>query len=203
MEKHGSGVMKTLSYHIFDTDIFRFVSRDSLLFDKDFLNSNFRNHNKIMKLIPTINLLNQKAIEFFSQYGLRNRLMTFYQRPYLRNNIAHVDITSENDFHWYSLNIIVSGQGTMIWYNSSEAGDFFKHPQNPTGILYKEFTDISVLGDPIDKWNEGKISLVKTGIPHLTYNDSDQERIVISVRWDPIFSWEDAVDLVEKFINEN
>ena len=192
--------MQNKSYHTFNTDIFKFINRNSRLFDNDFLDNTFRQHSQIMKLLSTDDLLSKDAIDFFKPYGLRKELMTFYQKPFCYSKRAHTDITSENTVHWYSLNILVSGQGKMAWFNPSKDGDLLRHKDNPNGILYIEFTDIEALGSPIDVWSSEKIALVKTGIPHHTYNDSQIERIVVSIRWDPVLDWNSAIDVVNSFI---
>lgn len=203
MAKHGNGIMQNNSYHIFDSDILKFVNQNSKVFQEEFLNETFRQHRQIMKLLPTDDLLNKNAIDLLSPYGLRKKLMTFYQRPFNFNKKAHTDINADNSYHWYSLNIIVSGQGKMVWFNPSPKRDILHHKNDPKGILYVDFDDYSVLGDPIDVWGEGRIALVKTGIPHHTHNDGPTERLVISIRWDPIITWNSAIELIENFIRRH
>jgi hypothetical protein len=202
MVKHGNGAMENKSYHVFSADIFKFINKDSKIFDNNFLNTTFRQHRQIMKLLPSADLLNQKTIDLFSQYGIRKDLMTFYQRPFCYNKKAHIDISLDNSCHWYSLNIIVYGQGKMMWFNPSFKKDIFGH-KNDSNILYIDFEDYTVLGNPIDIWSSGKIALVKTGIPHHTHNDDSVERLVVSIRWDPIFTWDSTIELINNFIHQN
>jgi hypothetical protein len=200
MARHGSGVMNNTCHYIFEADIFKFINKNSQLFNNDFLDKTFRQHKQIMKLLPTDDLLSKDAVDFFKPYGLRRELMTFYQKPFCYNKKAHTDITSTNMFHWYSLNVIISGQGKMSWFSPSTQGDLLRHKDNPDGILYIDFENVNLLGSPVDTWNFGKIALVKTGIPHHTYNDGAIERIVVSIRWDPILDWNSAIDAIRSFI---
>jgi len=202
MVKRGNGAMENKSHHVFSADIFKFINKDSKIFDDNFLNTTFRKHRQIMKLLPSADLLNQKTIDLFSQYSIRKDLMTFYQRPFCYNKKAHIDISSDNSCHWYSLNVIVYGQGKMMWFNPSSKKDIFEH-KNDSKILYIDFEDYTVLGNPIDIWSSGKIALVKTGIPHHTHNDGSIERLVVSIRWDPIFAWDSAIEMINNFINQN
>lgn len=195
--------MSNESFHLFDTDIFKFINSNSQIFQDDFLDNTFRSHSQIMKLLPTSDLLNQKTIDFFNPYGLRSELMTFYQKPFFYGKKAHVDITSTQNFHWYSLNIIITGQGKMCWFNPSDSGNLLRHKDNPNGILYMEYDNLDVLGKPVGIWAEGKVALVKTGIPHHTYNDEPKERLVVSIRWDPVLEWGEAVSLVCRFIENH
>lgn len=187
-------------HHVFDTNIYKFINEKSKVFDEEFLNNTFRQYKKIMKLLPTADLLNQDIMNLLTPYGLRSELMTFYQKPFFIGTQAHVDITSNNTRHWYSLNVAIYGQGKMFWFDDINDGVVLNHKDSPDDILYIEFNDLTVLGNPIDVWSTGKVSLVKTGIPHYTHNDSIDERLVVSIRWDEILSWEESIDLIDRFI---
>lgn len=187
-------------HHVFETDIYKFINKKSAIFNDEFLNVTFRPYKKIMRLLPTSDLLNQNLIDLLTPLGLRSELMTFYHKPFFVGKQAHVDITANKTFHWYSLNIAIYGQGKMFWFNSVDDGIILNHKDSPEDILYIEFNDLTALGQPIDVWSQGKIALVKTGIPHYTCNDSIEERLVISIRWDPIISWDESINLINRFI---
>lgn len=191
------------SYHVFNAEINKFINLDSKFISQEYLDQNFRVYEKKMLHTPSRDILTLSAYNYFFSFGLREKLMTFYQQA---NNSkiesAHIDYISITEKHFYSLNVLIYGQGKMNWYNTNTKGKIFRHPRSPKTILYENFDDIISLGDPIDIWEFGKVALVRTDIPHLAVNNDAEERLALSIRWDKHFDWDGAIEFVQKFIDQ-
>jgi len=115
--------------------------------------------------------------------------LVFEMRPKADKGNIHIDLDHKTeDTFWPSLNIIISGQGLMRWFNPIRPGQLAQHK---TGVKYRYWTKPHY-GDIIDEWNTGKIALVRTDIPHQAFNFDDENRCVVSIRWDTKMSWEET-----------
>ena len=192
------------SFRVFDVEIDKFIDLKSKFISKEYIDLKCKMYDRQMLLTPSLEILSPEAYAYFSPYGLRKNLMTFYNQPnYNKIGPAHIDYINAEDKHLYSLNISIYGQGQMNWYYTNNSGKIYRHLRDPKHILYETFENVEMLGDPIDVWKEGKVALVRTDIPHLVYNDNDSERLVLSIRWENHFDWDGAVEFVQTFIDQN
>jgi hypothetical protein len=143
-----------------------------------------------MMLIPTAIALKKEFSEYLKPFGLRSRLMIFYQPAGdLKQNI-HTDFVDCNTTHHFSFNLLVQGQGKMIWYyEPDDDGKLFEHSRSPNDILYKTYPNANL--KVLDTWTTGNAALVKTGLPHGVENSGIEDRICLSIRIDDI-RWAEA-----------
>jgi hypothetical protein len=128
----------------------------------------------------------EKLSELGSLIGL-----VFEMQPNADKKNIHVDIIpSTLETAWSGLNIIFEGQGVMKWFQPESPGYLIKK-QNPT-IVYRAW--FNNYGDPIDIWDQGKIALVRTDVPHQVWNYDDTNRFIVSIRWSNRKSWEETID---------
>lgn len=112
--------------------------------------------------------------------------LVFQQKGFADKKSIHIDIKSNGEPYYASLNIIIDGQGTMMWFSPSDEGTL--HINNDTGVAYRAW--FKNFGKPIDIWKEGKVALVKTHIPHGVWNLSYETRLIVSLRWSNTYSWD-------------
>jgi len=138
--------------------------------------------------------LDESFYKKLSELGTLGSLV-FHMQPYADKKSIHIDIDkiSKQPF-WPTLNIIIKGQGVMKWFNPTVPGKLNFHPRGK--VLYKNWNDN--FGEIIDKWEEGKVALVRTDIPHNVWNFSNEERLVISIRWSKFLTWEETLSWFEK-----
>lgn len=120
----------------------------------------------------------------------------FELNPFVDKKQIHIDLRIINRQiipNWVTLNIVLSGQGTMKWYRPTVEGKIKMHPTNK--VLYKEWLDN--YGEVIDEWTTGKIALVRTDIPHQAYNFDSETRLLLSIRWSNYLSFEHAIEYFE------
>jgi len=134
-----------------------------------------------------ISFLYPKAYAKLSKLGKLYSIV-FEMKPKTDKGNVHIDLdyATETPF-WPALNLIISGQGSMRWFNPIGEG---KIAQHKTGVRYKYWS--KPYGDIIDEWSAGKIALVRTDIPHQAFNFNDENRCVVSIRWSTKMSWEET-----------
>lgn len=154
-----------------------------------------------MVLIPTAIALKKGFSEYLKPFGLRPRLMIFYQPAGDLNQNIHTDFVDCNTTHHFSFNLLVQGQGKMIWYNEPvDDGKLFEHPRSPNDILYKTYPKAKL--EVLDTWTTGNAALVKTGLPHGVENPSMEDRICLSIRIDDI-GWVEAEQILSDYFRIN
>jgi hypothetical protein len=85
------------------------------------------------------------------------------------------DYVTEDDPHHYSFNVLCQGQGTMTWFKRPDEGSkMFRHPNDPTRIIYETYEGLTL--EPMDHWTDGKVALVRTGLPHGVKNEDNEDR---------------------------
>jgi hypothetical protein len=171
-------------YHKFNLNI-------NQILNLDYIERKAREHDdKRMTLVISELALKSNFLSFLKNYGIRDYLMLFLQKAGDLNEQIHTDYATETDPHHYSFNIICKGQGVMTWFNNPlGGGNKSKHPNDPTRIMYETFKGLDL--DPIDSWSDGKIALVRTGLPHGVKNNGSEDRICLSIRIDD-YGWEEA-----------
>jgi hypothetical protein len=153
--------------------------------------------DKGMILVISSIALRPKFFKYLKQYGLRDYLMLFLRKANNLKEGIHTDYATEEQPHHYSLNIICKGQGIMTWFQRpAEGSQMFRHPTDPNGIIYETYNSLAL--ESIDQWADGKIALVRTGIPHGVINDSFEDRICLSIRIDN-YGWEQAKEIYNNF----
>jgi hypothetical protein len=175
------------------------------LLNLKYCNSILESDNNIeIKMLPSINILTDTAYQYFNRYTLNENFMVFYQKSKKDKGQVHIDYLSNGnlsttDFHPYSLNVIIKGQGSMQWFEPLGPGMLAKHS---TGVRYKYWPS-ALKGKTIDSWNEGKIALVKTDVPHQAFNYDLEDRVCISIRWRNMsMSWEELISTLDRDIQE-
>jgi len=171
-------------YHKFNLDT-------NQILNLDYIQRKANEHNnKMMTLVSSELAIKPEFLSFLKNYGIRDYLMLFLQKAGDLNEKIHTDYVTEIDPHYYSFNIICKGQGVMTWYNSPPGGgNKTRHPADPARILYETFNGFTL--DTVATWSDGKIALVKTGIPHGVKNNGSEDRICLSIRIDD-YGWEEA-----------
>jgi hypothetical protein len=135
-----------------------------------------------------VDFLNPVIYNLLVQLGSLQCLI-FRMNPYADKRSIHIDIdTGTRNPFWPALNLIIKGQGVMRWFNPPGEG---KIQFNPTAKVLYRYWDTDY-GRPIDEWSDGKVALVRTDIPHQVWNDSDTERLAVSIRWSKPISWEET-----------
>ena len=140
--------------------------------------------------------LHDHVYENLLQFGNLTSII-FELNPLVDKKQIHIDLLIRNRqiiANWPTLNIVLSGQGTMRWYRPTVPGKIKMHPEMKN-ILYKEWLDN--YGEIIDEWTTGKIALVRTDIPHSAYNFDNETRLLLSIRWGNYLSFEDAIEYFE------
>jgi len=178
-------------YYKFDIDT-------TQILNLDYINRKaVENSGKGMTLVISQLALKPSFFNYLKPYGLRDYLMLFLRRSGNLNEETHTDYVTDEQPHHYSLNILCQGQGTMSWFYRPEGGgQMLRHPNDPTRIIYETFNGMEL--DPIDKWTDGKIALVRTGIPHGVRNDGTEDRVCLSIRIDD-YGWEHAKEIYNNF----
>jgi hypothetical protein len=152
-------------------------------------------------MLPSINILTDSAYQYFNGYGLNKNFMVFYQKSKKVKSTVHVDYLSNGnlangDYHPYSLNVIIKGQGSMQWFHPEGSGILRTHA---VGVRYRLWP-LFQKGSVIDSWDEGKVALVRTDVPHNTFNDDLEDRVCVSIRWkNMLMPWD---ELINKLDNE-
>ena len=137
--------------------------------------------------------LKENIYNKLSALGNLNSLI-FHMHPNTDKNSIHIDINSKDKLPRHpTLNILIEGQGVMKWFNPTDNG-IVKH----LAFGYGYCTWENNFGELVDQWVEGKIALVRTDIPHNVWNPFNQERLVVSIRWDIRYSWEETLEWFEK-----
>jgi len=172
------------------------------LLNLDYCNSILESEKDMeLRMLPTINILTESAYQYFKSYDLNKTFMVFYQKSKKVKPTVHVDYLSyghlaNSDYHPYSLNVIIKGQGAMQWFHPEGSGVLNTHP---VGVRYRLWP-LFQKGPVIDSWNEGKVALVRTDVPHTTVNDDLEDRVSVSIRWkNMLMPWD---ELITKFDNE-
>jgi hypothetical protein len=175
------------------------LSADQIL-NLDYIYRKANEHaDKGMILVISELALKPAFYTYLKQYGLRDYLMLFLRKAGNIKKDIHTDYVTEEQPHHYSFNVICKGQGTMTWFNRPvEGSQMFRHPNDPTRIIYETYNGLTL--DPVDQWTDGKIALVRTGIPHGVMNDSSEDRICLSIRIDD-YGWEQAREIYNSFFN--
>lgn len=141
-----------------------------------------------------VTFLSSKAYTKLSMLGKLYSIV-FEMMPFADKRNIHIDLDHDTeDPFWPALNIIISGQGLMRWFSPIGPGQLAQHN---IGVKYRYWTK-PYYGDIIDEWGTGKISLVRTDIPHQAFNFDNENRCVISVRWSTKMSWEETIDWFDK-----
>lgn len=183
-------------YKSFNVDTTKLINVDHI---KQFVQKSLSDRG--MVLIATSIALKKEFREYLKSYGLRSRLMVFYQPSGdLKQNI-HTDFVDSSNTHHFSFNILVQGQGKMMWYAEPEGqGKMFEHPRSPNDILYKTYPNTKL--ELIDAWSSNNAALVKTGLPHGVENTDSEDRICLSIRIDDI-GWEEASQIFSNYFRIN
>jgi hypothetical protein len=114
----------------------------------------------------------------------------FSSKPGATKGSIHIDLdTTTLKPLWPGLNIILEGQGTMKWFNPTGTGLVSRLP---VGVYFRAW--FKNYGEPIDEWNEGKIALVRTDIPHQVWNFDNEARRIVSIRWSNKKTWEETIE---------
>ena len=141
--------------------------------------------------------LDDNFYHLLSQFGQLSSLV-FYMKSFVDKKNIHIDLdkTTRSPL-WPSLNIIIKGQGIMKWFNPIGEGNYGYSFSGK--VFYKKWEEKNY-GKIIDEWVQGKVALVRTDIPHNVWNPFDQERLMVSIRWDKRHSWEETLKFVESII---
>jgi hypothetical protein len=157
--------------------------------------------DKNMILVISELALKQKFYAYLKHYGLRDYLMLFLRKAGNVKEDIHTDYATEEQPHYYSFNLICKGQGTMTWFKRPKVGSqMFRHPNDPSRIIYETYNGLTL--ESIDQWSDGKIALVRTGIPHGVTNDELEDRICLSIRIDD-YGWEQAKQIYKDYFTND
>lgn len=128
-------------------------------------------------------------------FHFQKKTLLFYRKPYHKQTTAHIDFYANGECTVCGLNYIVGGEDSyMIWYKEPENKKHFE--VTAVQSVYKSFP-INDL-EEIERFNiNGKITLVKTGIPHTVLSGS-KERWCFSLRFiqDKFNDWDKVVDFM-------
>lgn len=123
--------------------------------------------------------------------------LLFDMQPAADKGNIHVDLDSRTqEPFWPSLNVILKGQGQMKWFAPQTPGTVKFHDK---AQVYYKYWDRD-FGPVIDCWDQGRVALVRTDIPHNAWNHDQDLRRVISVRWSNHMSWADTVDYFKQWL---
>lgn len=112
--------------------------------------------------------------------------LIFEMKPHVDKKNIHVDIEEKTKLpYWPSLNLVIQGQGVMRWFRPSSPCLLVEKPN--THLIWREN-----YGTIIAEWNQGKVAIVRTDIPHNAWNFDEETRLVVSVRWGKRTSWEET-----------
>ena len=123
--------------------------------------------------------------------------LVFQQNTNADKGSIHIDMSHDGYPFWPSLNIILEGQGVMRWFSPSTPGIL---KISPIGVRYQAWTTIEDYGSKIDEWNQGKVALVRTDVPHNVWNLDNEARLMASTRWKTRMTWEETTEWFEKHI---
>jgi aspartyl/asparaginyl beta-hydroxylase (cupin superfamily) len=76
----------------------------------------------------------------------------------------------------------------------------FRHPNDPTRIIYETYEGLTL--EPMDRWTDGKVALVRTGLPHGVKNEDAENRICLCIRIDD-YGWEQAKEIYNNFFKND
>jgi hypothetical protein len=133
-------------------------------------------------------LLQDDIYEILSELGPLVGLL-FEQPPMRQKDNIHVDIDKIScQPFWPCFNLILEGQGTLRWFDPKGPGDIRK----AGGNLYQAWHPVDY-GTILEEWNDSKVALVRTDIPHNAFNFDKELRLSFSVRWKQRYTWEETV----------
>lgn len=191
MATHGNGPMKDRENFV----LYDFRVED--LVNLSYINS-LISSKRSMTMAQSDRALKPDLYDYLKPYGVRDRLMLFFQPPHDLDPRIHTDYISKEETHFYSFNILCRGQGTMIWYERPEQGsEMLAHANSPNHIFYEVYPNLDL--KKIAEWNSGKVALVRTDIPHGVINDSNELRVCLSVRINN-FGWEKAKEIFSTYL---
>lgn len=157
-----------------------------------------------LKLLSSIDILTDTAYQYFNRYTLHKDILVFYQKSKKDKGTIHTDYLSDgdlspNEFHSYSLNVIIKGQGVMQWFKPLGPGVLAQHN---VGVKYRYWYS-AFKGQLLDSWTEGKVALVKTDVPHQAYNNDVEDRVCVSIRWrNMLIPWEELISTLDRDIRQ-
>ena len=171
------------------------------LLNLEYCNSILESNNDIeIKMLPSINILSNSAYQYFNRYTLNKNFMVFYQKSKKDKGTIHTDYLSDGclsttEFHPYSLNVILKGQGSMQWFDPIGPGVLSTHN---VGVRYR-YWPLALKGKTLDTWSTGKVALVKTDVPHQAFNNDAEDRVCISIRWsNMLMPWEELISTLDQ-----
>ena len=181
----------TECYYKFNLDI-------NQILNLDYINRKANeNDGKGMILVISELALKEPFFKYLKNYGIRDYLMLFLRKAGNLNENIHTDYVTEDNTHHYSFNVLCQGQGTMTWFKRPDEGSkMFRHPNDPTRIIYETYEGLTL--EPIDHWTDGKVALVRTGIPHGVKNEGSENRICLSIRIDD-YGWDQAKEIYNNY----
>jgi hypothetical protein len=185
----------TECYYKFNLDIDQILNLDYIIRKAN------ENDGKGMILVMSELALKQPFFQYLKNYGIRDYLMLFLRKSGNLNENIHTDYVTEDDTHHYSFNVLCQGQGTMTWFKRPDEGSkMFRHPNDPTRIIYETYEGLTL--EPMDRWTDGKVALVRTGLPHGVKNEDAENRICLCIRIDD-YGWEQAKEIYNNFFKND
>lgn len=149
-------------------------------------------------------VLHPSVYNLLTKMGRASKLggLLFEALPYAQKQQVHVDLYSDGlTPFWPALNIVVEGQGVMRWYNPVGLGKVLYLPE--AEVYYRSW-DMADRGSIVDEWINGKVVIVRTDVPHQTWNQENTRRKVISIRMRHLSwkQWNNIADKLEELVAE-
>ena len=122
-------------------------------------------------------------------------VMVFYRNPGSSINVAHVDLSAKRSDGTYgmrtcALNWVIGGSNsTMRWYEMPQGP--IKTKLNSAGTAYGAWNIVDV--PEVDRTNIRDMTLVRTDVPHAIFNEGDEGRWCLSLRFNSP-SWDETVE---------
>ena len=150
------------------------------------------------KVLPST-IFKKEVFEKLKSLSLNNSFTTyiFSKQPNLHTWPIHIDPDFIRAHCLFAFNIIIQGQGVMKWFAvPKDKGQIGTNKVNDAYVYFKE-EDCTLM----DEWTEGKCAFVKIDVAHQAWNYDSDERIAISIRWNPGDSYDDVYTKFKEVFN--
>ncbi len=153
---------------------------------------------KYFEKIPVTSILSKEIMDFFNTVGLFPfpGCLLFYAPPGAKLNL-HKDGGGTNA--WAMNWSLTENKSGMIWFNELNQGTASIVHSRTTPTRFTSYRDEDL--EEFYREEIGYPSLVKIGIPHGGFNNSDKGAWLLSVRFQNMFPFEYICSELKKFSN--
>lgn len=171
--------------------------------DHYFIPAPFDKESPIWNKYIDSNDINKETHEWFRENGLEVAHSMLFAHSGKTKTYAHVDgyQTAEKDSRVYSaINFSKGGVGVLSWYEiiNPENAHPGITPLSTTPYQIYDYNDVKLIKRYLYKDNQPV--LVDVNTPHSAENLNNNMRYTISLRWEPILSFNDALEKFKNYI---